>query len=325
MLVRANSLRALIWGKPSQSASPRNKEFYRSNTVLKELSSLERAWAQREGVAAFVGYPLIVEDRLIGVMAVFARKQLSEAAITTLAAIAGSLSLGIQGKTAEMVKRESEGRLRQLAENINEVFWMTDLANKEVLYVSPAYEAVWGRTCESLLEDHQSFFDAIHSDDRPRVLAAIYPKSDVPYEIEYRIVRPDHSVRWIRDRAFPVRDATGRMIRIAGVAEDVTEKRQLEAQLFQAQKMQAIGRLAGGVAHDFNNLLSVIFGHSALLSTSSPSPERLRDSVTEINQAAERAAALTRQLLAFGRRQVVEPKILDLGAVLTESRNFCAG
>jgi two-component system cell cycle sensor histidine kinase/response regulator CckA len=82
--------------------------------------------------------------------------------------------------------------------------------------------------------------------------------------------------------------------------------------------MEAVGRLAGGVAHDFNNLLSVIFGHSALLTASPPSQERLNNSVSEINRAAERAAALTQQLLAFGRRQVVEPRLLDLGALLAE-------
>ena len=172
------------------------------------------------------------------------------------------------------------------------------------------------------MERPHSFFDAIHPDDRPRVLASIQANSDIPYELEYRIVRPDCSVRWIRDRAFPVRDAAGLVIRIAGVAEDVTEKRQLETQLRQSQKMQAIGQLAGGVAHDFNNLLSVIFGHGALLAAAFPLHERLRDSVVEINLAAERAAALTRQLLTFSRRQVVEPRVLDLESVLDESRNL---
>jgi two-component system, cell cycle sensor histidine kinase and response regulator CckA len=209
----------------------------------------------------------------------------------------------IQGTLAEAAARNSEEHLRQLAENIGEVFWMTDLAKREVLYVSPAYETVWGRTCDSLLQQPQSFFDAVHPDDYPRVLGAQQSELGLPYELEYRIVRPDFSVRWIRDRAFPVRDATGMVIRIAGLAEDVTEKRQLEIQMRQSQKMQAIARLAGGMAHDFNNLLSVIFGHSALLAAGSPSQERLRDSVAEINRAAERAAALTGQLLAFGGQQ----------------------
>jgi two-component system, cell cycle sensor histidine kinase and response regulator CckA len=228
----------------------------------------------------------------------------------------------IQGTLAETAARNSEEHLRQLAENIGEVFWMTDPAKREVLYVSPAYETVWGRTCESLLQQPQSFFDAIHPDDYPRVLGAQQSELGFPYELEYRIVRPDFSVRWIRDRAFPVRDATGMVIRIAGLAEDVTEKRQLEIQMRQSQKMQAIARLAGGMAHDFNNLLSVIFGHSALLAAGSPSQERLRDSVAEINRAAERAAALTGQLLAFGGQQSIEPKVLDLGSVLGESKSL---
>ena len=295
---------------------------YRSHAVLSELSAQERDWARREGVASFAGYPLIVEERLVGVMAVFTRKVLPEATITTLAAIADSLALGIQGKWAEAILRESEERFRQLAENISEVFWMTDPAKREMLYVSPAYETIWGRTCKSLMERPHSFFDAIHPDDRPRVLASIQANSDTPYELEYRIVRPDCSVRWIRDRAFPVRDAAGLVIRTAGVAEDVTEKRQLETQLRQSQKMQAIGQLAGGVAHDFNNLLSVILGHGELLAAAMPLHERLRNSVVEINLAAERAAALTGQLLAFSRRQVFEPRVLDLESVVEESRSL---
>ena len=294
---------------------------YRMNAALVELNTREQDWARRARVTAIEGYPLIVEDRLVGVMAVFARKVLPEATTTTLAAIADSLARGIEGKRAEKALRESEERLRQLAENINEVFWMTDPDKREVLYVSSAYEKVWGRSCQSLLQRPNSFFDAIHPDDRARVVDTIRADSSLPYELEYRVVRPDRSVRWIRDRAFPVRDTAGLLIRIVGVAEDVTEKRQWEIQLRQSQKMQAIGRLAGGVAHDFNNLLSVIFGHSALLTASSPSQERLRDSVAEINRAAERAAALTRQLLAFGRRQVIEPKVLDLGSVLAEAGN----
>jgi len=104
---------------------------YRSHAVLSELSAQERDWARREGVAAFAGYPLIVEERLVGVMAVFARKELPEATIRMLAAIADSLALGIQSKWAEMDLRESQERFRQLTENISEVFWMTDLVKKE--------------------------------------------------------------------------------------------------------------------------------------------------------------------------------------------------
>ncbi len=298
------------------------RRFYQTNTVVSELSTPEQDWARREGLATFAGYPLIVDNVLVGVMAIFSRKELSEATIATLGTIAYSVAVGIQAKWDEKVLRESEKRFRQLAENVSEVFWMTDASRREVLFVSPAYEKIWGRSCQSLLEAPDSYFDAIHPDDCAQVLETLQAESSVPYELEYRIVRPDSSVRWIRDRAFAVRDPAGVMIRIARVAEDVTEKREWETKVRQSQKMQAIGRLAGGVAHDFNNLLSVIFGHSALLAVASPSPQRLRDSVAEINRAAERAAALIQQLLAFGRRQVIEPKVLDLSAVLTESQKL---
>ncbi|MBV8900756.1 MAG: response regulator, partial [Verrucomicrobia bacterium] len=296
---------------------------YQTKAVLDDASHVpQQEWVRREGVAALAGYPLIVEERLVGVMVVFTRRELPASASATLGAIAHFLALGIQRKRAEAVLRDSEERFRQLAENISGVFWMTDPAKTQILYVSPGYETIWGRTCESLRQQPRSYLDAIHPEDRPWIVNALRAGVEAPYELEYRVVRPDGIVRWVRDRGFPVRDEAGRVIRIAGIAEDVTQRRQLEMQLRHAQKMEAIGRLAGGVAHGFNNLLSVIYGHSELLAATSPSPERLRESLAEISRAAERGAALTQELLAFGRRQVVEPKVLDLNAVVAESRNL---
>jgi PAS domain S-box-containing protein len=229
-------------------------------------------------------------------------------------------------KGAEARLRDSEERFQQLAENIGEIFWIWDREQRRVVYVSPAYETVCGRSCESLYQaEPGAWLDVIHPEDRERLLRVGAEQRDAAYEQEFRIVRPDGTVRWIQARAFPVRDPGAQIKRVVGSARDITadkqaaaELRRLEEQLRQAQKMEALGRLAGGVAHDFNNLLSVVFGHSALLALGSPSPERLRESVTQIGRAAERAAALTRQLLAFGRRQVVEPEVLDLNALVTD-------
>ena len=229
-------------------------------------------------------------------------------------------------KGAEARLRDSEERFQQLAENIGEIFWIWDREQRRVVYVSPAYETVCGRSCESLYQaEPGAWLDVIHPEDRECLLRVGAEQRDAAYEQEFRIVRPDGTVRWIQARAFPVRDPGAQIKRVVGSARDITadkqaaaELRRLEEQLRQAQKMEALGRLAGGVAHDFNNLLSVVFGHSALLALGSPSPERLRESVTQIGRAAERAAALTRQLLAFGRRQVVEPEVLDLNALVTD-------
>jgi PAS domain S-box-containing protein len=151
-------------------------------------------------------------------------------------------------KQAEEKLRESEERFRQLTENIGELFWLADAELQSIIYISPAYETIWHRSCESLYAEPNAWLGAIHPEDRPRVLDARKVRTDAAYELEYRIVRPDGAVRWIRDQAFPVLDAAGRIIRMAGVAEDVTERRQLEMQLHQIQKMDAVGQLAAGVA-----------------------------------------------------------------------------
>jgi PAS domain S-box-containing protein len=214
--------------------------------------------------------------------------------------------------------RESELRFRQVTESIDEVFWLTDIAHTSVIYVSPAYERIWGRPCESLYDVTYSWMDAIHAEDRDKMEKAVLQlKTSGGYDLEYRIVRPDGEVRWIRDRAFPVEDADGKTYRIAGVAEDVTQRRELEDQLRQAQKMDAIGQLAGGIAHDFNNLLTVIAGHSQLTLARLSPEDPLRHGIDQINRAAYRAASLTRQLLTFSRKQVVQTRILSLNNVVS--------
>lgn len=128
--------------------------------------------------------------------------------------------------------RESELRFRQVTENIREVFFLCDPELTQMFYVSPAYMEIWGRTCESLYADPPSFSDAIHDDDREGAMRAIAPHGTVmPVDIEYRIVRPDGTVRWIRARTYPIRDETGDVYRFTGIAEDITERRNAIDQL----------------------------------------------------------------------------------------------
>ncbi len=218
---------------------------------------------------------------------------------------------------AEKALQESELKFRQLAENITEVFWMTDPAKNQMLYISPAYEKIWGRSCESLYSDAKAWLEAIHPDDRQRVgRVAVERQAAGTYDEQYRILRPDGEIRWIRDRAFPVRNEAGQAYRIVGVAEDTTHSRKLEEQFRQAQKMEGIGQLAGGVAHDFNNILTVIQGHSSLLKLEQDLLPHVIESASEIQRSAERAANLTRQLLMFSRRQTMQPRDLDLNEVI---------
>jgi PAS domain S-box-containing protein len=130
------------------------------------------------------------------------------------------------GQTAEAL-RESEERFRQLAEAIDGVFWMSDPQKSEVLYVSPAYQQLWGRSCQSLYEQPRSFLDAVHPEDREHVRVASLERQarGEGGDVEYRVVRPDGSVCWVRDRSFPVKDPAGRVYRMAGFAEDITEQK----------------------------------------------------------------------------------------------------
>jgi PAS domain S-box-containing protein len=137
---------------------------------------------------------------------------------------------------------ESEERFRQLAANINEVFWMFDVQKTQTLYISPAYEVIWGRTCQSLYQHPLSFLDAVHSKDRDRVLANMERRRQgIATAEEYRIIRPDGKVRWIRDRGFPITDADGMVYRTVGVAEDITEQREAQESLRDSeQRLNAI-------------------------------------------------------------------------------------
>jgi diguanylate cyclase (GGDEF)-like protein/PAS domain S-box-containing protein len=135
-------------------------------------------------------------------------------------------------KLAEIALSESEERFRQLTENIDEVFWISDPSSSTMYYVSPAYEKLWGRTCESLMKSPRSFLDAVHPDDRDELLAMLAKNQlGEPYSIEYRIRRPDGTERWISDRGFPVYDRNGVLCRCAGIAADITRRRTRAEQL----------------------------------------------------------------------------------------------
>ncbi|MBJ7256761.1 MAG: PAS domain S-box protein [Akkermansiaceae bacterium] len=220
-----------------------------------------------------------------------------------------------ESKAAERVLRESEERFRELAENIREVFWATDSAKEQMVYVSPAFETIWGRTCASLYASPHSWLEAIHPEDLEMVKQSSKFQAEGTYDIVYRIIRPDGGIRWIHDQAFPVRNSSGELVRFVGTAEDITQRHQLEEKLRQSQKMDAFGQLAGGVAHDFNNMLTVILGNAELLQLDEVSPQQ-QQLLQEITKASDRASNLTQQLLTFSRQLPVRFQSVDLNEVV---------
>ncbi|BCA53110.1 hypothetical protein W02_02500 [Nitrospira sp. KM1] len=142
----------------------------------------------------------------------------------------GTLQCVTKQKEAELALRESQGLINQMTDIITDVFWMTDPNKNQILYISPGYETIWGRSCSSVRASPRSWVEAIHPEDRERVLHDSLTKQvSGDYNVEYRITRPDGTIRWIWDRAFPIRNAQGQVYRIAGLAEDITDRKREES------------------------------------------------------------------------------------------------
>jgi PAS domain S-box-containing protein len=134
--------------------------------------------------------------------------------------------VAVERRRGEEAMRETEARFRQLVENLHEVFWMTDVQNERMLYLSPGYEEISGRTCQSVYERPESRIESIHPDDRQRVIEQLKRRREgVFIDLEFRIVRPDGSIRWVRNRTFPIKDEHGQVSRVAGLMEDITDRK----------------------------------------------------------------------------------------------------
>jgi two-component system, cell cycle sensor histidine kinase and response regulator CckA len=221
--------------------------------------------------------------------------------------------------------RESERRFRILSELTNDYCYVARVRDGRLMaaWLTGAFARITGYSEEQLGED--SLWSIVHEQDRPHVrvaLSRVQRGESVVHE--FRIVTLGGDTRWLREHLRAEREPGGELT-VYGAARDVTERHlaqleheNLEAQLRQSQKMDAVGQLAGGVAHDFNNLLTVILTHCGFLLQELPPQTQLHDDASDIQAAARRAAELTQRLLAFSRQQVLTPTVLDLNSVLRD-------
>ena len=224
----------------------------------------------------------------------------------------------------EHALRESEERFRQMAENINQVFWMRDLKTDKVLYMNPKYETIWGQPVADIYQDTRAFASLVHPDDRDWVVRERREKATIGFEQEYRIIRADGAVRWISSRGFPVRDARGQVYRVAGVSEDITERRRSEERLRRIadvlehnnQELEAFAYMA---SHDLQEPLRKIqaFGDRLESGWGETLDEQGRDYIQRMRNAASRMQGLIDALLEYSRVTTLARPFeqVDLGKV----------
>lgn len=252
--------------------------------------------------------------------------------LRALHALAAQLGLALENLRRGQHLDVSEARYKTLVEQLPAVTYFRAIDKPGIAsYVSPQIAPMFGYTQEQWLANPGLWYERLHPDDRARVSGELVTRSDPTalaqgqISIEYRILHRDGQVLWVRNHSLAVTDAQGKPEFVLGVIFDISQDKEREASLLRtqddlraSQRMDAIGRLAGGVAHDFNNLLTAIKAYCEILLQSIPPGTPALDDVEEIRKAADRAAALTHQLLAFSRRQRLAPKVIDLDAVVRD-------
>jgi PAS domain S-box-containing protein len=238
-----------------------------------------------------------------------------------------------EGKQAEQALQSSEEKFRQLAENIGEVFWIINPEASETIYISPAYEQIWGRTCESAYRSPMSWMEAILPEDREQVLQAVASRAKANLvEVEFRIRTPEGQEKWIRDRSSPIFDGSGQAVRIVGIAEDITERKRREAELIRAREgAEAANRakscFLANMSHEIRTPMNGVLGMVQLIMDTELTPQQ-REFAQVIQASAKallnlindildlskvEARKITIEKLPFDPRGIVEEVVQLLG------------
>ena len=264
---------------------------------------------------SWLGVPLRTPSETIGVLVVQHyedQNAYSERDLEFLSSVGGQIALAIERKRGETALRESEARLRLLIEQLPAVLWTVDKDLRFTSSVGAGLVRLGLKPQEVVGKSLEEYFQ---TDERNFMPIAAHRRALGGESMTFHMEWAGGSYTC---HAEPLRNADGEILGVIGMALDITDRKQLEAQLRQAQKMEAVGRLAGGIAHDFNNLLMVIQGYTELLMDRLGSVHPLRRNAEQIQDASQRAASLTRQLLAFSRKQMLAPQVLNIGSVVSD-------
>ncbi|MEX5213007.1 MAG: PAS domain-containing protein [Nitrospiraceae bacterium] len=282
-------------------------------------------------IGAMLDAPIRVKGQVVGVLC---HEHLGGSRAWTIEeqSLAGSFASMVtlameasERNRAEKALREAMERLDLAVRGSSDGLWdirtLPDVpwhSPQTPVWRSPRFKEMLGYRDDEFPDVLESWASHLHPDDQQRIFGALaaHVERKVPYDVEYRLRTKQGEYRWFRARGQAIWDEVGRPIRISGSLTDVTERKRLEEQLIHSQRMQAVGQLAGGIAHDFNNLLTVINGYSDMLGDSSLPAETVMHAAREMKKAGNHAAALTHQLLAFSRKQILRPTTINVNVVV---------
>lgn len=207
-------------------------------------------------------------------------------------------------KKSELARYQEAAYFQQIATHINEALWLAAVNQTHAFYVNPAYERIWGRSAAALYADPQAFIGSIHPEDRDRIVAGLPHQSSGNYDVEYRVLRPDGSTRWVRDRTFPIHDEQGKVYRVAGITEDITERKLVEKQQLELaverEKVKMLRDFVSEATHDLKNPLTT-FGLKIGLIKATVDADKRRRYLEELGQQAARMGKMIDDMLTIVR------------------------
>jgi two-component system, cell cycle sensor histidine kinase and response regulator CckA len=303
---------------------------YRRQPVIVSDIATDPLWADyrhlalAHGLRACWSTPIASRDGgILGTFAIYYREPRTPDAehLQLIAHATHLVAVAMEWDRAQAELRSAENRYRTLVERLPAVTYVAELGPcGRWHYVSPQIESMLGFSPKDWLSDATIWISRIHGEDRDNVLAVEqrFQKNRDLFQAEYRLLARDGRVVWFRDEAVMLPTAEDQPCLMQGVLYDITERKRLEDQLLHSQKMEAVGLLAGGVAHDFNNVLMLIQAHNEKLRGGLTAGDPAQKESQGIEHAVTRAAGLTGRLLAFSRKQVLRPQVMDLNEVLGE-------